>query len=114
MNERYESQCEEWKKSISATRAAIRDGSLRELVEKQCLSSPKSVERLRIHDKKISNQQGKKSGLSRILGNKARLRCNSFTSRSDPLIQDWHKRISLSYPSFSSNDGTSLIALFSN
>ena len=87
-------QCEEWKKSISATRAAIRDGSLRELVEKQCLSSPKSVERLRIHDKKISNQQGKKSGLSRILGNKARLRCNSFTSRSDPLIQDWHKRIS--------------------
>lgn len=91
------SQCEEWKKSISATRAAIRDGSLRELAEKQSLSSPRSVERLRIHDKKISNQQGERSGLSRILGNKARLRCNSFTSRSDPLIQDWHKRISFDH-----------------
>ena len=92
-----EAQCEEWKKSISATRAAIRDGSLRELAEKQSLSSPRSVERLRIHDKKISNQQGERSGLSRILGNKARLQCNSFTSRSDPLIQDWHKRISFDH-----------------
>ncbi len=89
-----ESQCEEWKKSISATRAAIRDGSLRELAEKQSLSSPRSVERLRIHDKKMSNYDGGRAGLSRILGHKAKLQCNSFTSRNDPLIKDWHNRIS--------------------
>ena len=92
-----ESQCEEWSKSISATRVAIRDGSLRELAEKQSISSPRSVERLRLHDKKMSNYQGGRAGLSRILGNKARLRCNSFTSRLDPLIQDWHRRISFEH-----------------
>ena len=89
-----ESQCEEWKKSISATRAAIRDGSLRELAEKQSISSPRSVERLRIHDKKMSSYDGGRAGLSRILGHKAKLQCNSFTSRNDPLIKDWHNRIS--------------------
>jgi len=92
-----DAQCKEWQKSIAATRVAIRDGSLRELAEKQSLSSPRSVERLRIHDKRISNQQGERSCLSRILGNKARIRCNSYTSRSDPLIQDWHKRISFDH-----------------
>ena len=89
-----DAQCTEWKSSISATRAAIREGSLRELAEMQSTSSSKSVEHLRLHDLKMRQLEGGRSGLSRILGNSATLRCNSFTSRSDALIQDWHNRVS--------------------
>ena len=87
-------QCNEWKNAISATRSAIREGSLRELAERQSTSSPRTVEHLRFHDTRMSNYDGGRAGLSRILGSKASLRCNSYTSRSDALIQDWRYRIS--------------------
>ena len=85
-------QC--WKNSIAATRIAIREGNLRELVEKQSISSPRSVERLRIHDAKMSSLDGGESGLARIKGQFHELRCHSFSSRNDPLIQDWRSRVS--------------------
>jgi archaeosine synthase len=87
-------QCSEWISAIAATRSAIREGSLRELAERQSTSSPKSVEHLRFHDTKMAKLEGGRAGLARILGHNAVLRCNSFTSRSDALIQDWRKRVS--------------------
>jgi archaeosine synthase len=87
------SQIKCWKDSLAATRSAIRSGTLRELVEKQAISSPRSVERLRIHDSKMSRLDGSDSGLSRVKGQFHELRCHSYSSRDDPLIQDWRKRV---------------------
>ena len=89
-----EDQCELWISAISATRSAIRDGSLRELAEKQSFSSPRSVEHLRSHDKlslQISNSKGI---FSSSVSSLRKLRCHSFESRNDPLIADWRKRVS--------------------
>tara|TARA_B100000900_G_scaffold414061_2_gene439614 strand:- start:25 stop:1809 length:1785 start_codon:yes stop_codon:yes gene_type:complete len=89
---KFQIQC--WKNSLAATRVAIREGNLRELVEKQSISSPRSVERLRIHDSNMSSLDGGECGLARIKGQFHELRCHSFSSRNDPLIQDWRKRVS--------------------
>jgi len=86
-----------WKRSLAATRSAIRSGNLRELVEKQALSSPRSVERLRMHDSRMSTLNGGISGLSRIKGQDHVLRCHSYSSRNDPLIQDWQKRVATTH-----------------
>tara|TARA_B100000902_G_scaffold5027_2_gene6469 strand:- start:10521 stop:12326 length:1806 start_codon:yes stop_codon:yes gene_type:complete len=91
------SQINAWKRAIAATRTAIRQGTLRELVERQALSSPRSVERLRRHDAKISEIASKdpgSAGLESSVKNGTRLRCHSFTSREDPLIVDWKRRVS--------------------
>ena len=88
------SQMIAWKNSLAATRSAIRQGNLRELVEKQAISRPRSVERLRIHDARMSSLDGSVSGLSRIKGQFHELRCHSYSSRDDPLIQDWRQRVS--------------------
>ena len=42
----------------------------------------------------MSNLDGGKSGLARIKGQFHELRCHSFSSRNDPLIQDWRRRVS--------------------
>jgi len=91
------SQIIAWKNSLAATRSAIRQGNLRELVEKQAISSPRSVERLRIHDARMSSLDGSISGLSRVKGQFHELRCHSYSSRDDPLIQDWRQRVSLDH-----------------
>ena len=91
------SQIIAWKNSLAATRSAIRQGNLRELVEKQAISSPRSVERLRIHDARMSSLDGSVSGLSRVKGQFHELRCHSYSSRDDPLIQDWRQRVSLDH-----------------
>ena len=49
-----QAQLSEWRASLAATRAAIRTGTLRELVEKQSLNSPRLVEHLRRHDALLS------------------------------------------------------------
>ena len=91
------SQVAAWKTALAATRSAIRDGSLRELAERQSMSSPRSVERLRRHDAKMGSLSGEESGLTRIKGQEFPLRCHSYTSRNDALITDWQKRIAESH-----------------
>ena len=91
------SQKEMWIRAISATRSAIRDGSLRDLAERQSTSSPRSVERLRRHDQ-LSFEFSKKIGLSSssvYFGKK--LRCHSFESRNDVTIRNWREDISENY-----------------
>ena len=88
-----ETQIEHWKSALSDLRQSIRTGTLRESVEKCIVSSPRSVERLRIHDSLMSRNIGN-AGLSSVVDNNRRLRCNSPVSRDDPLIQDWRMRVS--------------------
>ena len=92
-----EIQIEAWKHAIGATRSAIRNGSLRELAERQSTSSPRSVERLRRHDKMMSKFGGGKAGLERVVGHEHKLRCHTYQSRDDPLIQDWRARVADSH-----------------
>ena len=92
-----ESQKEMWIRAISATRSAIRDGTLRDLAERQSTSSPRSVEHLRRHDQ-LSFEISKQIGLSRSsvdFGKK--IRCHSFESRSDVAIRNWREAISENY-----------------
>ena len=91
-----ETQIGHWKSAISSLRQSIRSGTLREEVENSIGSSPRSVERLRIHDSMMSNNIGR-AGLSSVVGRGRRVRCNSPISRDDPLIRDWRERVSESH-----------------
>ncbi len=86
-----------WARAIAATRSAIRDGSLRELAERQSTSSPRSVERLRRHDAMMMRLDGGLIGLERVVGHERKLRCHTYQSRDDPLIQDWRNRVAESH-----------------
>ena len=88
-----DAQCAAWSRAIAATRTAIRNGSLRELAERQSTSSPRSVERLRRHDAKMREHEGWRAGLARVVGSERTLRCHTYTSREDALIHDWRNRV---------------------
>ena len=90
-------QAKLWINAISATRSAIRDGSLRELAERQSTSSPRSVEHLRIHDQ-ISYQITDRIGITDSCVEVGKiLRCHSFESRNDATIRLWRDNISQKY-----------------
>ncbi|SVC17488.1 uncharacterized protein METZ01_LOCUS270342, partial [marine metagenome] len=88
-----ETQLSEWIASLAATRAAIQAGTIRELVEKQSLNSPRLVEHLRRHDALLSGS----APLSMHVDKGQRFRCHSAVSREDPLVQDWIHRIENEY-----------------
>ena len=83
-------QVAEWRSALAATRLAIKQGTLRELVEKQSLNSPRLVEHLRRHDSMLSNS---KAPLGQHVDSSQRFRCHSPISREDPLVVDWIRRI---------------------
>mgnify|MGYP001161097652 FL=1 len=92
-----QTQVEAWKRALGATRSAIREGTIRQLAERQALSSPRSVERLRRHDSMMSQNasiDAGSAGLESVVKEGIRLLCHSYTSRDDPLIQDWRRRVS--------------------
>tara|TARA_B100000029_G_scaffold263672_1_gene259841 strand:+ start:1900 stop:2892 length:993 start_codon:yes stop_codon:yes gene_type:complete len=41
----------------------------------------------------MSELDGGKSGLERVVGHERKLRCHTYQSRDDPLIQDWRARV---------------------
>lgn len=91
-----EAQVEAWQRALAATRAAIRNGTIRQLAERQSLSSPRSVERLRRHDLKMAATAAQDSGLASlasVVRQGTRLRCHSYTSRDDPIISEWKRRV---------------------
>ena len=88
-----DSQIAHWTQAIASLRSAIRSGTVREQAERASLSSPRSVERLRRHDKLfLQNIDG--SILTSVDNSGRRLRYNSPASRQDKLIHDWKERIS--------------------
>lgn len=87
-----DSQITHWMQAIASLRSAIRSGTVREQAEKASLSSPRSVERLRRHNKLLlQNVDG--SILTSVDNSGRRLRYNSPVSRQDKLIHDWRERI---------------------
>ena len=86
-------QVAEWRASLSATRAAIQSGTLRELVEKQSLNSPRLVEHLRRHDALLATS----APLAMHVAEAQRFRCHSPVSRDDPVIRNWIHRIEHEY-----------------
>ncbi|MEC7694900.1 MAG: DUF5591 domain-containing protein [Candidatus Thermoplasmatota archaeon] len=92
-----ESQARCWVAAISATRSAIRDGTLRELAERQSTSSPNSVAHLRRHDA-LTFEISSKIGVSQsVAENGKKMRCHSFESRNDSTIREWREKISETY-----------------
>jgi len=85
-----------WKAELATVRRAIRDGTLRELVEQRVLSSPRMVEHLRHHDAllAIPNQ---KTVLQSVVATERRFRAHSQASFNDPEIVDWVRFISDDY-----------------
>jgi archaeosine synthase len=84
-----------WQDEIATVRAAIRAGSLRELVEKRALNSARSVEHLRHHDLLVSNS--KSAPLARHMPARHVLRCHSSCAAEAPLIRDWTERMATEY-----------------
>ena len=85
-----------WKESINETRGAIRDGNIRRIVEASCLSSPRSVQRLRRHDNfqsEIAISDPGKAGLASTIPPGRVLECNSRDTRDDPLIRYWQDKV---------------------
>ena len=92
-----QTQLEAWERALGATRSAIREGTIRQLAERQALSSPRSVERLRRHDSIMSEKasiDAGSAGLESVVKEGTRLLCHSYSSRDDPLIQNWRRRVS--------------------
>ena len=92
-----QTQLEAWERALGATRSAIREGTIRQLAERQALSSPRSVERLRRHDSIMSEKasiDAGSAGLASVVKEGTRLLCHSYSSRDDPLIQNWRRRVS--------------------
>tara|TARA_B100001750_G_C15484510_1_gene587502 strand:+ start:99 stop:1862 length:1764 start_codon:yes stop_codon:yes gene_type:complete len=113
----FENQVSQWNQELSTVKTAIENGSLRSLVDKRALNSPRLVEHLRYHDRLIraslsdemaaKEQLAKESAsvckllngapLRRFVKDGTILRCNSEISRNDPLIADWIQRIETKY-----------------
>ena len=85
-----------WKAELAMVRRAIRDGTLRELVEQRVLSSPRMVEHLRHHDAllAIPNQE---TVLQSVVATGRKFRAHSQASFNDPEIIDWVRFISNDY-----------------
>jgi len=112
-------QLSEWEREISVVKRAIKNGSLRSLVEKRSLNSPRLVEHLRNHDRlmraTLSDEISSKENMTnealavckiangtplrRYVKEGSKLRCNSPLSSQDPLIADWINRIGTNYKS---------------
>jgi len=86
-------QVTHWTQAVASLRSAIRSGTVRELAERASLSSPRSVERLRRHDK-LLRQNSDGSILTSVDNSGRKVRYNSPVSRQDKLIHDWRKRVS--------------------
>jgi archaeosine synthase len=84
-----------WSRELANIRRALRDGTLRDLVEKRIANSPRLVEHLRYHDNLTAESEH--TFLESIVSEDARLQCNTFASRSDPAILDWIRFIDEDY-----------------
>lgn len=89
-----DSQLSQWVLAIAETRAALEQGTLRALADKQSLNSPKLVEHLRRHDTLVA---GMKGILTSHVDRKRVFNCYSQSSQSDPIIAEWENYISTDY-----------------
>jgi len=83
-----ERHIEIWTQEMATVRRAIRDGTLRELVEQRVISSPRMVEHLRYHDALV-NENKTPSTLSVVVPPSRALRAHSSTTLNDAEVLDW-------------------------
>lgn len=96
MNEssNMDSQLSQWVQAIAETRAALEQGTLRALADKQSLNSPKLVEHLRRHDALVT---GMKGILTSHVDRNREFNCYSPSTQTDPLIAEWENYICTDY-----------------
>ncbi|HJM55482.1 MAG TPA: DUF5591 domain-containing protein [Poseidonia sp.] len=81
-------QAKHWIQSLDEVRSALQHGTLRTLVERQTLSSPRLVEHLRYHDQASANVSGL---LSSHVSKDTGFPCYSTTMLTEPLVTDWER-----------------------
>ena len=91
-----ERHLEIWTQEMACVRRAIRDGTLRELVEQRVISSPRMVEHLRYHDE-IVNQNSTPSTLSVVVPPSMALRAHGSATLQDPEVVDWVNFMDMEY-----------------
>lgn len=95
-------QINQWKTELANVRESIKNSSLRELVEKRIMNSPKYVEMLRHHDLLIC--QNKSKCLTRHVPREYVIQCNSSFTRTDPIIREWSRKMTSEYVPHHSRD----------
>ena len=79
-------QITQWNNALKEIKSHLASGTLRTLVERQSLNSPKLVEHLRHHDK--LSRSNSNLGISHVDSNTI-LHCNSAMSLENPIITKW-------------------------
>ena len=74
--------------AINSTRAALAEGWLRNLAEKQSLNSPKMVEHLRHFSRASDSVSGL---LKSVVGRDYLFECLSPSALNDPMVKRWHR-----------------------
>ena len=89
-----EHQAYHWIKALDEVRAAVQQGTLSTLAERQSLSSPRLVEHLRHHHRIVSNTPGV---LASHVDAKTEFPCYSNNMLHDPLVNDWERFMNEEY-----------------
>ena len=101
MEDSGEPDVDHWEIAIAEVRRAIRDSSLRELADRQALTSPRLVEHMRRYDDLMADNT---DHLSQIVDNGVRFNCHSEPSQKDPLVRNWQRFMRDEYQSPSGMD----------
>ena len=89
-----EHQAYHWIKALDEVRAAVQQGTLNTLAERQSLSSPRLVEHLRHHHRIVSDTPGV---LASHVDGKTEFPCYSTNMLHDPLVNDWERFMNEEY-----------------
>lgn len=89
-----EHQAYHWMKALDEVRAAVQQGTLTTLAERQSLSSPRLVEHLRHHHRAVSSSQGM---LASHMEAGTAFPCYSSSMLHDPLVNDWERFMTEDY-----------------
>lgn len=89
-----EHQAYHWLKALDEVRAAVQQGTLNTLAERQSLSSPRLVEHLRHHHRAVSLSHGM---LASHMDGGTAFPCYSNTMLHDPLVTDWERFMNNEY-----------------
>lgn len=81
-------QLTHWMAALTEVRAAIQQGTVHTLAERQSLSSPRSVEHLRHHRQQVTQLNGV---LASHVSASTTFPCYTSTVLSDPLVMDWER-----------------------
>jgi archaeosine synthase len=101
LEESGEPDADHWAIAIAEVRRAIRDSSLRELADRQALTSPRLVEHMRRYDALMAESS---DHLSQIVDKGVLFNCHSEAAQRDPLVRNWQSFMRDEYQSPSGMD----------